>query len=897
MGTSGTPNLILEAARIWHDAGCSVIPILANGTKKPLANWKDYQSVRADRAKIDTWYASRTSDTQFGIGLICGTVSGNLELLELEGRATSGETLDAIGAAADAAGIGWLWTRMLQDGYAEWSPSGGLHFLYRLPGATVPGNMKVAQRPATAEELTEKEREILTQKPDKVFPRVLAETRGEGGYVVVAPSGGKVHRSGDSWSVAAGSIGVIHEIEWEDRCLLLKIVHDVLDEMPEPEPQRVAPVTRPIPSGTGERPGDAYNRQATWEEILIPHGWQVHSRNGAETLWTRPGKEIRDGHSASTGYAGDADRLFVWSSSTEFTTEVPYTKFAAYALLEHRNDFAAAARALSLAGYGTRISSGAGVYRAAPVDAGGVLDRGQALVPVTTGTVATPAPAPDTAGGTIATRQPLILTPRKLAMFDNDLFRRYDWDERGWTQLLAETMRPVLRYNISAGEWMHYADGTWTIDKSLRAEAAASYLQDRAKNYAASVADSDPDMGGALVKIAAKLGKNSHTTSFARAARAEEIIHVSSEDFDSDDNAHLIACTNGVLDLNTRQLQPHSPEHMLTQKLGCAYDPNADGTRWREFIEQVLPDAETRGFLQRAMGYTMTGAADQRVMFVVHGETGSGKTATLEAIRYALGTFSAVADEATLLPRKDESAPADKLHKLRGKRFVKISETTQGNSLNEQLIKSITGMDTQCTRPLYGQLEEWEVKFTIWLATNHLPHISASDNAVWRRIKPIHFPNTFVDDNGNPLRREDAGLGKKLGTQHASAILNWLLEGLDEYNRIGLAQPESVGKAVESYRDEVDSTRVFMREAAEEGRIAVGDGFECGSMDLYRSYVAWCGDNHAKAVSNRAFTQRMEASGWRKVKRTQAAMWQGVKLSGFLGAAQQPAQRGFRDYR
>lgn len=336
---------IKAAALAWYDAGCSVWPPMNDGTKRPMgAEWKPFMIERAPRTMIENLYSGTRYD---GVGIICGAVSGNLEMLELEGRATDSLSLDAIRFEVQARGIEWLWDMLLNDGYAEWTPSGGIHFLYRVDGP-VPGNTKIARRPAFDDELA-------ANPKDKV--KTLSETRGEGGYVIVAPSGGTVHESGDTWSTFAGAIGKIPIVNTRDRALLHEAIHAALDQMPaEPEFTRpVAPRTLPLDT---TKPGDDFMARTSWNEILEPHGWRVHHQTISETFWTRPGKKRISGWSATTGLAGTGkdDRLYVFSSSTEFTPEHPYNKFGAYTLLEHGGDFSAAARALGARGYGTQSS-------------------------------------------------------------------------------------------------------------------------------------------------------------------------------------------------------------------------------------------------------------------------------------------------------------------------------------------------------------------------------------------------------------------------------------------------------------------------------------------------------------------------------------------------------------
>lgn len=344
-----TPLPLLTAAQTAHAAGLCVIPASTNGTKQPWPDgpsWKTYETQQPTTDHLNAWFGSGRYD---GLGYVCGAISGNLELLELEGRAVAEAHLSRYVTLLTEHGLAELWER-ITAGYLEFTPSGGIHILLRVNGH-VHRNTKLAQRPAREDELTADEREILTRKPHKVFSRVLIETRGEGGFTVAAPSGGRTHETGMSWVLTRGGVASIATVTEDERDALHAIA-TMLDSMPAaaaPMPP-AAPGNRTAEFGGDVlRPGDDYNLKATWREILEPHGWR-HVRNFGRAMgWVRPGKTT--GVSATTG-ANDGDNLYVFSSSTEFETETPYSKFAAYALLEHGGDFSRATSALRAQGYG-----------------------------------------------------------------------------------------------------------------------------------------------------------------------------------------------------------------------------------------------------------------------------------------------------------------------------------------------------------------------------------------------------------------------------------------------------------------------------------------------------------------------------------------------------------------
>jgi replicative DNA helicase len=320
---------VLDTALAFHQAGCSVVRAAANGTKAPLGGWKEYQQHAADPQLLATWFTGGHP----GLGVVTGHVSGNLELLEFEGRAVEAGLLREFKDLAEASGLTDLIHRIF-NGYCEATPSGGLHFLYRATGP-VPGNTKLAR--------------------DAEGKLPLIETRGEGGFVIVAPSNGRTHPTGKPWTLLAGGPATIPTLTTEEH-RALHILARCLDRAPQHTPELPPGFDPPAATsspGGHLSPGDDYNQRATWDQILGPHGWQRAFTRGNTAHWTRPGKTI--GTSATTGYGGDrGDYLYVFTSSTELPVEQPLSKFGAYTHLEHRGDFKAAAAALKAAGYGTQ---------------------------------------------------------------------------------------------------------------------------------------------------------------------------------------------------------------------------------------------------------------------------------------------------------------------------------------------------------------------------------------------------------------------------------------------------------------------------------------------------------------------------------------------------------------
>ena len=335
---------IHETTRLALHLGISIVPPAEDGSKRPLPNargeWKEYQSRRSTDAECEAWYGSNGHTKRTGFGFACGQVSApdglSLNVLDFD----DWPTYDAYRKAADAVGLGYLVERV-ENGYLEESPKGGRHWLVYVE--------VVDEKPWPCTK--------LAMRPYPARPGgqiTLIETKCEGGFIVAAPSYGKVHPSERPYVLLRGgleSLDVLTAGQWCDLCRLAA----TFDETPTPAeviPSTPAKTTT-RPADAGVRPGEDFNVRATWGEIL--EGWTLCYTHGDAAYWRRPGK-VTGSISATTNHGG-TDRLKVFSSSTPFDVvtgpnRASYDKFGAYALLHHKGDPKAAAKDLGGKGYG-----------------------------------------------------------------------------------------------------------------------------------------------------------------------------------------------------------------------------------------------------------------------------------------------------------------------------------------------------------------------------------------------------------------------------------------------------------------------------------------------------------------------------------------------------------------
>lgn len=316
-----TLEAVHRAAQEAYAAGLWARPAVGNGSKRPWTADGTWGVERLTAATLKTLYPGRVS-----LGIETG--HGGIEAMDFDDRAT----YDDVRRAAEDAGLTPLLDR-IEHGYCDDTPGGGVRWLYRCPQPD--GNLKLARRPIPATERTDAHEKV----------KALIETRGTGGFAIVAPSNGATHPSGRPYVRRSGSFATIATITTDERIALFDLLRS-FDELPKPD-EHHAP--RASASAPGARPGDDFCARATWASVLEPHGWRPGLRRGEVQHWTRPGKKF--GTSATTN-ANGADLFYVFSSSTEFEAERGYNKFSVYAILEHAADFASAARALGAKGYG-----------------------------------------------------------------------------------------------------------------------------------------------------------------------------------------------------------------------------------------------------------------------------------------------------------------------------------------------------------------------------------------------------------------------------------------------------------------------------------------------------------------------------------------------------------------
>jgi putative DNA primase/helicase len=311
----------------------------------------------------------------------------------------------------------------------------------------------------------------------------------------------------------------------------------------------------------------------------------------------------------------------------------------------------------------------------------------------------------------------------------------------------------------------------------------------------------------------------------------------------------------------------HNRDDALTKITPVDYAPLAPAPTWDRFLIDIFPDADVRAFVQRAVGYSITGSTTEQVFFIGYGTGSNGKSTFLSTLQHTLGpNYAETALPQTFLAGRDDNMRSD-IAALRGVRLLAVIETGDGKRLAEDLVKAVTGGDRIRCRFLYREFFEYLPSFKLWLATNHRPRITGTDHAIWRRVLLIPFTTTIPDD------KVDANLPAKL-QKEAEGILAWAVQGFRDYCKIGLKPPEAVRVATSKYRNDEDRVGAFLEECC-----TVGANLQVGKGEMHDYYKRWCEGSGEFALSQRKLSTYLTDHGFDEYRTTGGKRcWIGVGL-------------------
>ena len=425
---------------------------------------------------------------------------------------------------------------------------------------------------------------------------------------------------------------------------------------------------------------------------------------------------------------------------------------------------------------------------------------------------------------------------------------KYPWNDIGAGHIFADFYQDRLRYVPERKMWFYYEDGIWNkYTGNLRAMKYCTELANLMYSFALEIRDEDKRKS--YMKYAAKWQNHSNRVNILKDAQVHHPIHYG--DFDAD--IYAFNCKNGTLHINTGEFTEHRSTDLLTKISPVVYDPTAHSERFCTYIDEIMSgDTERAKFLQKILGYGLTGDTRHECMTILYvATTRNGKGTLCESVLKVLGEYGCTSRAETIAMKNytNGSQPSEDVARLAGVRFVNISEPTKGMVLDAAKIKAMTGNDTLNARYLHENSFDFQPQFKIYVNTNYLPVINDMTLFTSDRIIIIPFDRHFDEHT------RDTSLKQKFAEAEVqSAILNWLLEGYRLLRKEGLRLPKSVKAATERYQHDSDKMVLFF-----EDNLVADDTAEELTATVYARYKGWCKDNGCYAEGMKNFKQGLEA--------------------------------------
>jgi len=316
---------------------------------------------------------------------------------------------------------------------------------------------------------------------------------------------------------------------------------------------------------------------------------------------------------------------------------------------------------------------------------------------------------------------------------------------------------------------------------------------------------------------------------------------------------------NGILNLRTKELRPHEPDALHRKITRAAWDPAAQAPRFQQFLEQVQPNREVRRYLQRLVGYALTGDVSEQI-FVIHiGNGGNGKSVFVNIMQALFGSYAGVAAKDLIVVQRHDPHPTSKAD-LFGLRLAVAVEVGQRSRLDESHVKELTGGDRLQARRMRENFWHFDPTHKLWLVANHLPDLEGVDHGIWRRIKVVDWPVTISD------RDRNLHLAEQIISHELPGVLRWAVEGGVAWQREGLTEPATVAQATATYRGGQDQVGAFLDD---EGITVDPDdaALWIPAGDIWKRYDGWCQRNGYEPVSSTSFGKLLGSRGCKAARK------------------------------
>lgn len=464
--------------------------------------------------------------------------------------------------------------------------------------------------------------------------------------------------------------------------------------------------------------------------------------------------------------------------------------------------------------------------------------------------------------------------------------------DTGNAQRLATLYGSEFRWVNKLRRWLIWDENRWTFDRELAvhsfAESSIDIIdQEIASLEATAELYGEGDDAKALYARARELRAWARLSRMdkqleAMVKRAKNRVNVDPDQLDA--NPWIINCLNGTVNLKTGRLYPHRRDDLVTKLAPVNYDPTAPCPRWRQFLDEIAGPyaSEITPYIQRAVGWSITGVVNQETIFFQHGAGANGKTTFNNLMRVMLGDYWAKVPISALMHKRLDGGVPNDIMLLRGARFVSCQETDRGSRFDESKLKDLTGRDSLSGRFLYGEFITFQPTHKLWIYGNYRPNVVGTDHGLWRRIHEIPYPVKFEPASKLPsepspfVQLRDHLLEDQL-LEELSGIFAWAVEGCRLWQQDGmrLEAPPVVEASVQDYHTEIDKVGRFLSECCE-----FDPYYRVTLSQVFKAWRYWFEEEEGSKdamLGRRNFNAELSRRFQRK-DTAQGDVWIGVKL-------------------
>lgn len=462
----------------------------------------------------------------------------------------------------------------------------------------------------------------------------------------------------------------------------------------------------------------------------------------------------------------------------------------------------------------------------------------------------------------------------EFVQYKGNIIYDFNWSDVGNAERLISIYGKDIKFNVNQGKWYVWNGVNWELDNSFKVENLYRRVLRKFQKDIVNINIQGDEQATSKQKEKAKAfvlrnetdGKIKGVLNQAKTFQGVNFI-------ESDKDDYLFNTPEATINLRNLNQKKHDRRDLITQCSNYSFNRENDKCpNWIAFLNRIFcGDQELINYVQKAVGYSLTGDMSEQCLFMLWGGGANGKSTFVKALEDIMGTYSATIKGETLMEKNGQDGARGDLARLTNKRVVIASELQEGQVFNEPLLKVLSAGETLPVRFMYQEEFMLKPKFKLWIMTNKKPKVKGNDHGIWRRWRMIPFKYKFTEKEKDPNFYEE-----KLKPE-LEGILLWAITGYQMWKEQGFEAPQEVMEAVEDYKMDMDQVGRFIEDCCK-----VGEGYECTGANMYDEYINWCiaeGENYK--MTNHKLAQDLKEKGFVNKRKNTGKCWLGIGIDSF----------------